>query len=80
MWERLVYWESLEYIAKKQEVDHIDLLVYLLSKHERFRIKVIAGNFLVHASDTEVLIENYQIYKQRMMACGQIGAGIDERY
>lgn len=65
MWERLVYWGSLEYIAEKQKIDHIDLLVYLLSKHKRFRIKVIAGNFLVHASDTEVLIENYQIYKQR---------------
>ena len=80
MWERLACWESLEYIAEKQKIDHIDLLVYLLSKHKRFRIKVIAGNFLVHASDIKVLIENYQIYKQRMMECSRIGVGIDECY
>ena len=44
-------WESLEDIAAEQKIDHIDLLVYLLSKHEHFRITVIAGSFFVHESD-----------------------------
>lgn len=46
MWEDLVYWEGLEYIAEKQKIDHIDLLVYLLSNHECFRINVVAASFL----------------------------------
>lgn len=73
-------WKKLENIAEKQKIDHIDLLMYLLSDHDRFRIKVISGYFLVHVSDIKVLMENYQIYKQGMMECSQIDAGIDEHH
>lgn len=32
--------------CRKQKIDHIDLLVYLLSNHECFRINVVAASFL----------------------------------
>ncbi len=41
-------WERLEDVSERQQIDLIDLLAYLLSKHERCRIKVIAGDFIMH--------------------------------
>lgn len=70
--------ESLEDIAAEQEVDHVDLLVYLLSKHECFRIKVIAGNFFLHEGDIERLVKYYRLYKEPDWDSGQTKAGVSE--
>lgn len=37
-------WERLEDIAEGQKIDPIDLIVHLLSKHEHFCFRAIAGD------------------------------------
>jgi len=52
-------WQMLDAVAERHAIRPVDLLVYLLTRDESVRYRVVDGVFMLHEDDVPLFVEYY---------------------